>query len=360
MKSIFVLTVTLLTLVCSSGCSQDAGAESAIRKRWASGAHGRIAFISGIYLGRQERALCVMDVSTGEVSTVLSGDSVRTDVMTSPQWSRDHRMIVFSTVSNGVYQYDIQSGVAKRVSFGDPGQQVLFDSGEATRTRKVGNRLSDSVPVARHSIESIALGKATGRLYTVWLTGQEGLGHLTATVRDSVGSESTVVGFDGGIFCGFAVSPDEKRVVFSTEGQFRLWDIARSTWLMPNRPADYHNLFGPSFSPDGQSLAVVGRGGTSPSTAVSGILISHAPGFSEWQELRRLSPNYFPFSLCWSPDGKWLLVTVQRRGGGALTISDLLVVDAKTGMSFELDKVFLRGGHPVSGIYVDGGMDWTE
>ncbi|MBI5867453.1 MAG: hypothetical protein HZB43_04060 [candidate division Zixibacteria bacterium] len=203
--------------------------------------------------------------------------------------------------------------------------------------------------------EYFSVGRLSNDIYSIRkYYGKEE--QLKVMVLDSSVGDSVLFPYDSDRIRGFAVSSDERFLAFSNDTDVTIGERSGGEWRKPRHPAGFSRLFEPSFSRDGQFLAAVAWG--PPFTRPSGVVISHAPDFGEFVPLAHLEP-YDPWSLCWSPDGRWLLVTVVRKRE-PIGAFDLIAVEAKSGRWFVLPELSVQMGEETGEIYSSGNVDWTE
>lgn len=156
---------------------------------------------------------------------------------------------------------------------------------------------------------------------------------------------------------GLAVSPDEDYVARTGDDGTHIYDLSTGEFLVLPDPKGV-NIMSPVFSPNGRTLAALGRRSDPERGGITGVYLMKVPEFAEFVRLREI-PDGTPLDICWSPDGVWIMVQVEaprRRGHWG----DLVAIEVATNIRVDIDRPYKVNGKPDPRYYPDGGIDWIE
>lgn len=167
-------------------------------------------------------------------------------------------------------------------------------------------------------------------------------------VIDSSGHVKTSMQLRPVMYVGFDISADGRWCALSeqkdpnapeTSAELRLLNLTSDDVLSPEAGNEF-GLFCPAFSPDNQTLAAIG---VSHDGKRSGVFLSSKSGFDDLQ----LVGEYFdgkPTDLTWSPEGDWLLVSLESpKLPGRVSQWDAISIDLGVSKRVPLPKVGLQG-----------------
>jgi hypothetical protein len=132
----------------------------------------------------------------------------------------------------------------------------------------------------------------------------------------------------------------------------KIYDSRTGATLSPSVPSGSDIGFA-AFSPDGMTLAAVGR-----DHEHSAVYVCPAPNFEQFRVLY-LTPGMHPIDLAWSPDGEWILLHRLKQS----TVRDwheLAAMEVTTGQIVDIPHHYFLNGLPTDEVYIGGGTDWSR
>lgn len=339
------------------------------RREVLSGSHweeldrGRLVFVGPIDWGWANAALFELRLPSGEIQLLSDTSELRLWLGTRPVFEPDNSSFVVNSVSpySGIVRLD---GTGKRVT-------ELIDLPCADR-QYINVPMKDSIhwsygaelPRLCQSIEEIDYGRVSRCIYAIRSTDRvddirphmariesqgllrtrEGSDSMMLFIHrsDTVFKELIMCSPDGTLlntwplpnafYSGLAISSDETWLVTSLgeltakHNRLMFYNLKSDSTTWPE--FGNYEMFKPVFSTDGNRLAVCARIRQPKSRA---ILISEGPQFSQFKVLCQLGKEN-PAALAWSPDDKWILVSVGRdlRGFGRPALK---LIETATGKS---------------------------
>lgn len=375
-------------LLGSAGCDGSSHWKTlSIEERWNSQDRGRLVFVSTDPKD-SSNAILVLRLPSMRVQTLSTAPEIRPSPFPGPQWSADGSSLYAGIYAPfcGLSRIEVASGIVTPFTFWReerPGDTLVH-----TVTNS-GSRVSFHVPLARYNHRDLEFsrGAATVTVYAI-RSYEERPDPLPILRRlDNVCAETGTTPFDllsnlcsygnrehgeliaidsaGDITVlrpvetdghrGLAVSRDESLFVFCSGEDLLIYDRRNGETLVAPHPMGFR-IFGPVFSPDGGTLAVVGWDAVAANRAA--ILLSHSPDLTDFHILTEFSFKT-PFRLRWSSSGEWILVSVSRPVEG-LGSRDLVLIEASTGAQYELPIGFIVDGRRDARYGIDNfDFDWA-
>lgn len=233
-------------------------------------------------------------------------------------------------------------------------------------------RLSGSIYAIRQTEEVGDIRPVADKLHSLGILGtQAGNDSLAPLMRnlDTTYNELVVYSPAGDLirshpirkesYRGFAVSPDEKWIVSSVGiakppyMEWKLFFLYLESDSLQWLTAGNYSMFEPTFSSNGKKLAVCAWGDRIEGTA---ILVSEAPNFAEFKVACKFH-DCRPFTVAWSPDDAWLLVSIDGRSR-EFRGEDLVLVEVSTGRYTHLPRYSFPGSEDAAIGAPLGGLTW--
>lgn len=368
------------------------GIEDPLRSHWKSENRGKIIFETSGIPGNWHLAFCVLNLPGKSIENLSARTRVNaTGLGVRPVWGKSDKVaFVFADneLSGGraIYELDLARGIRKTrlllEEWVHPGT-LKFSRGQLVFIRDTTNGLlvGHHPPSVYPSVVVFDYGEKSNSLYVLlsfrikrgppnWRIDADSLNlpsWVDSRIREKIDEgdeywmDLVAIDSSGNVTFireqkrtsqfSFSVSPDERFIAHTDRKRVHVYDRDQNEILVLEKPIDF-DLKGVSFSPDGTRLAVSGLGKDG-----AGIFLCNVPGFATLEPLTKIY-QYKPFDLCWSPDGKWIMLHVASPDHGLP--NDLIVIEVASGGTVEIIHPYYHNGETDSTYIVHSAIDWTD